>query len=84
MLWLNLGQEQNSCREKARPQREVTELGLFTALCYHRKILMKHREGFDFPNTLDRGARAAGEPVHETAVAPGTVRGHAQLLNYGE
>ena len=22
MLWLNLGQEQNSCREKARPQRE--------------------------------------------------------------
>lgn len=45
---------------------------------------MKHREGFDFPNTLDRGVRAAGEPVHETAVAPGTVRGHAQLLNYGE
>lgn len=45
---------------------------------------MKHREGFDFPNTLDRGARAAGEPGHETAVAPGTVRGHARLLNYGE
>lgn len=37
---------------------------------------MKHREGFDFPNTLDRGARAAGEPGHETAVAPRTTGAH--------